>query len=205
MKNTDFEIIEKILKGDKHSFVVLVERYKDKSMTLAMRILHNREDAEEALQDAFIRVFKSLDNFERKSSFSTWFYRILINVCNSALQKRKNFYNIHVVDENYDSYLNTPLDTAVTDMAYESLEMKKIIQKEIDKLDPIYSTVLTLFYVQELSHDEIMKVTGLPLGTVKTRLNRARLLLKESVVKYYQESKYSRFRSKISSIILENV
>ncbi|MGH2569447.1 MAG: sigma-70 family RNA polymerase sigma factor, partial [Bacteroidota bacterium] len=79
MADQDFEIIQRVLTGEKRSYAVLVDRHKDRAMTLAMRMLKNREDAEEALQDAFIRAFNALPRFERKSSFSTWFYRIVFN------------------------------------------------------------------------------------------------------------------------------
>ena len=84
----EHEIIKKILSGDIRTFSLLVERHQSKAMTLALRMLKNREDAEEALQDAFLRVYRALGTFEGKANFSTWFYRIVYNVCASALEKR---------------------------------------------------------------------------------------------------------------------
>jgi RNA polymerase sigma factor (sigma-70 family) len=88
MPDTDFETIQRILAGETQAYAKLVDRHKDRAMTLAMRLLKNRQDAEEALQDAFVRAFKALDRFEMKASFATWFYRIVFNVCSSALGKR---------------------------------------------------------------------------------------------------------------------
>jgi len=81
VENKDIIVVQRILAGEKKAFAELVDRHKDKGMTLAIRMLRNREESEEALQDAFVRAFKALPRFEWKSSFSTWFYRIVYNVC----------------------------------------------------------------------------------------------------------------------------
>src|SRR3990167_5004707 len=88
MQDQDSSIIRRVLEGDKRAYAELVDRHKDRAMTLAMRMLSNRQDSEEALQDAFIRAFNALPRFEWRSSFSTWFYRIVYNVCATALSKR---------------------------------------------------------------------------------------------------------------------
>src|ERR1039458_7241970 len=85
---SDHEIISRVLGGNTRSYADLVERHKNKAMTLAMRMLRNREEAEEAVQDAFVRAFNALGQFEKRSTFSTWLYRILFNVCSTILSKR---------------------------------------------------------------------------------------------------------------------
>jgi len=186
MQKSDHEIVTEVLGGRNGSFSIIIDRYKDKGMTLAFRILNNREDAEEALQDAFLRCYKALAQFEWKSSFSTWFYRILYNVCLSKRRGKKEEFlkDFEEISEmeiiNHNNYPDA-------DSTLESEDMKKVMQSEMEKLDPVYSSILTLFYVQELSYNEIIDVTGLPIGTIKNRLFRARALLKNSVLKHYQE------------------
>jgi RNA polymerase sigma-70 factor, ECF subfamily len=177
------EIIQKILAGDEKAFSLLVERYKDKSMILAVRMLKNNEDAEDVLQDAFVNAFKGLKYFEWKSSFSTWFYRIVYNLCLNALKKKKKNVTIDQYIVNTKNVEDFPeIDYADIDN-YENKEIQVLIKEEISKLDLIYSSVLTLFYIQEFSCDEIVKITGMPLGTVKTRLSRGRNILSENVMK----------------------
>lgn len=148
-------------------------------MTLAMRMLKNREDAEEALQDAFVRAFNALPRFEWKSSFSTWFYRIVYNVCVTALSKRGEEHHTSLDDEKDE--FNPPSEDMLPDMEYESAEFRRIVMDEVEKLPEVYGSTLTLFLVQEMSYEEIMEVTGLPLGTVKVRLFRARMMLRNAV------------------------
>src|SRR4030067_1663958 len=96
MSDTDREIVQHVLEGNVRAFGLLVDRHKAKAMTLAMRILKNREDAEEALQDAFVRVHRALSSFEWKSSFSTWLYRIVYNTCATAAGKRNGTNHISI-------------------------------------------------------------------------------------------------------------
>jgi RNA polymerase sigma-70 factor (ECF subfamily) len=183
MAETDNEIIQNIRKGAKHDFALLVDRYKDKAMTLAMRMLRNPEDAEEATQDGFIRAYNALDRFEGSAKFSTWLYRIVYNVCLTKLGKRKEEFR----EIDYDDETAYPSSGSIwpADSNYESREMVTIIKKVIEELPEKYSIILSLFYFQELSHEEICGVTQLPLGTVKTHLFRARVLLQQRLVKDY--------------------
>lgn len=186
MLKSDHEIVTEIISGKSNLFSAIIDRYKDKGMTLAYRILNNREDAEEALQDAFLRCYKGLSQFEWKSSFSTWFYRILYNVCLSKQKRKKEKFlqDFDEIDETEIEENNNYFDSG---MMVDSEDIKNIVQSEMNKLDPAYSAILTLFYVQELSYGEIIEVTGLPLGTIKNRLFRARTLLRKSVMKNYQD------------------
>lgn len=151
---------------------------------LAVRILKNREDAEEALQDAFVRVYRSLSSFEGKSSFSTWFYRIVYNRCMSALEKRKEYY-ISSLDAEYDDAppIDVESDDPSPEIRLESDEFRTIVQEEIEKLPSMYGGIFTLFVIQEMSYEEIVRITGLPVGTIKARLFRARALLRNVLLK----------------------
>jgi RNA polymerase sigma-70 factor (ECF subfamily) len=182
MPNSDFEIIQRILAGETRAYAELVDRHKDRAMTLAMRMLKNREDAEEALQDAFVRAFKALDRFEMKASFATWFYRIVFNVCSSALGKRQGTHDISIDEDNLDAALSSP-PAGNPEIEYDSSEFQRSVHEEIERMAPAYGAILTLFFIQELGYEEIVEVTGLPLGTVKNRLFRARMMLRQAVLK----------------------
>jgi len=184
MSDTDREIIQRVLDGDVRSFGILVDKHKAKAMTLAIRILKNREDAEEALQDAFVRVYRALSSFEWKSNFSTWLYRIVYNTCATAAGKRNGKYHLSldVMDED-GSRIEIESDELLPDMRMESDEFSKIVCEEVEKLPSAYGSTFTLFTIQEMSYEEIVQVTGLPLGTIKARLFRARAMLREAIVK----------------------
>jgi RNA polymerase sigma-70 factor (ECF subfamily) len=181
VENKDIIVVQRILAGEKKAFAELVDRHKDKGMTLAMRMLRNREESEEALQDAFVRAFKALPRFEWKSSFSTWFYRIVYNVCATRLSQRGE--DLHVALDHVEEETGTDL-TAEEPRPDEQLlsdEFQSIVRSEIEALPALYSSICTLFFVQEMSYDQIVDVTGLPLATVKVRLFRGRTMLRLAV------------------------
>ncbi|TAK65409.1 MAG: sigma-70 family RNA polymerase sigma factor [Bacteroidetes bacterium] len=184
MSSSEHEIIEQILSGNRLLYSQLVEEYKNRSMTLAMRILKNREEAEEAVQDAFVRAYNALSKFERRSKFSTWLYRIIYNVCLSKLNKRQG-EQLFVREQEYDDAFDELSLSSVPSLDYETKELITIIQSSIDELPPKYGTILSLFYFQELSYEEISEVTRLPLGTVKTHLFRARARLIQRLTQEY--------------------
>jgi RNA polymerase sigma-70 factor (ECF subfamily) len=184
MSETDKEIVHRVLEGDVRAFGHLVDKHKAKAMTLALRILHNREDAEEALQDAFVRVYRALPSFEWKSNFSTWLYRIIYNTCASAIHKKSGMHRLSLdaEDEN-GTHLEIESDVLLPDIQLESNEFIGIVQEEMEKLPTAYGSTFFLFIIQEMSYEEIVEVTGLPLGTVKARIFRARALLRNAIAK----------------------
>jgi len=189
MNETDKEIIQQVMEGNARAFGRLVDRHKAKAMALALRILRNQEDAEEALQDAFIRVYKALSSFGWKSSFSTWLYRIVYNTCITALGRRSNIERREIdADEVTGLPVALESDEPQPDVRMESDEFEKIVLSEIDKLPPSYGSTFTLFAVQEMSYEEIVETMGLPLGTVKARIFRARMMLRDSIVKRLGEN-----------------
>jgi RNA polymerase sigma-70 factor (ECF subfamily) len=190
MKTTENEIIQRVIDGDQRAYAELVDRHKDKAMILAVRMLKNRSEAEEALQDAFVRAYRALPSFERKSSFSTWFYRILFNVCSSALNKRGSNNLLSIDMENDEEMkIEIPSEDDEPDIELESNEFSEIVRREISIMEESYSSILTMFFLQEMSYEEIISVTGLPLGTVKNRLFRARIQLRSAVLRHFSEMK----------------
>ena len=189
MAHQDDELIQRVLNGEKSAYAGLVERHKDRAMALAMRMMKNRQDAEEALQDAFVRAFNALPRFEKKSSFSTWFYRIVFNVCSTNLSRRGDEI-MKSVDEQADENertLELPWDGELPDAELEGKELREVLGQEIEAMPAAYGAMLALFLIQDLGYDEIVEVTGLPLGTVKVRLFRARALLRTAVARRLDE------------------
>ena len=182
MPAVDEEIVRRVLAGDKRAFGELVDRHKDKAMTLALRMLKHREEAEEALQDAFVRAYHALPRFEWKASFSTWLYRIVYNVCASSLGKRSQTVHVSLNDED-EQTLDVSSEDPAPDSAYEFREIRAAVTEEIEGLPEIYAGILTLFFVNDQSYEQIVEVTRLPLATVKVRLFRGRVLLKDAVAK----------------------
>lgn len=191
MPETDRDLIERVTRGDLKSFGVLVDRHKGRAMTLAVRMLKNSQEAEEAVQDAFVRAYHSLSAFEGRSSFSTWLYRIVYNVCSTALRKRTSA-EPSSIDARAEEGLPEPeAQDAGPDELVESKELGAVIAQAVEALPPIYAAVVSLFFLQERSYEEIVEITGLSLATVKIRLFRARAMLRADILTRLGES--SRF------------
>jgi len=181
---SDHEIIHRVLSGHTRSFSELVERHQDRAMTLAMRLLRNREEAEEAVQDAFVRAYRALERFEKRSSFSTWLYRIVFNVCSTALSKRGEQLQQVSVEKNDGVPVDEIPDLGeIPDSIVEGEEFKRDVVDAMNELPPLYGGIATMFYLDDLSYEEIAKITGSPLGTVKARLFRARAMLRDGIVR----------------------
>ena len=192
MTQSDQELIVEIQSGKIASFRVLVERHKDRAFTLAVRLLKQRTDAEEALQDAFLRAFQGLEDFRGDAKFSTWFYRILYNVCLTRLGRAKpeaQQYSFQE-EEGEEFSLQIASGDSLPDEVLEQNEFMTLISREIERMPEQYRVILTLYYIEELSYEEMSDVLQLPLGTIKTHLFRGRALLRSTVIeKYYPEVK----------------
>jgi RNA polymerase sigma-70 factor (ECF subfamily) len=190
---SDHEIISRVLSGNTRSFADLVERHKDKAMTLAMRMLRNREEAEEAVQDAFVRAFNALGQFEKRSTFSTWLYRILFNVCSTILSKRGEPVQSISSDKNKEEWEDEIPDfSEIPDSIVEGEEFRRQVIEALNELPPLYSGIATMFYLDDLSYEEIVTITGSPLGTVKARLFRARAMLRDGIVRRIGTEEFAR-------------
>ncbi len=181
MDTSEYLLLEDIRGGDARKYAVLVNRYKDRGLALAERIIRSREEAEEVLQDAFVRAFRNLKSFRGDSSFGTWFYRILYNLClthtRRATAGRKESLDDDSIADVVEGF--TAADALV---ALEANDIREILLTEVNRLPESYRIPLTLFYMQELSYEEIALVMHLPIGTIKTNLHRARLRLRKNVI-----------------------
>ena len=169
--NNDQIIINQIIKGDTSAFSVLVDNYKDLVFTLALRMVKNREEAEEVSQDTFIKVYKSLNKFKGDSKFSTWIYKVAYNTCLDRLKKIKREYNVVAIDEFTEHQVKT-LENALDQM--EEQEHKQKIQECLQLLPSEDSFLLTFYYFEDQSLEEISKVVGLTANNVKVKLYRIR-------------------------------
>ncbi|MTE27278.1 RNA polymerase sigma factor [Winogradskyella ouciana] len=181
--NDENILIDAINNGDTRAYAQLVDRYKDLVYTLALRMLKHKEEAEEVAQDTFIKVFKSLDKFKGDSKFSTWIYRVAYNTCLDNIKKNKKHLNNVAIDEFTFNKLDT-IDNALDNIINE--ERSVLIKNCIDKLPEDSSALLTLFYFEELSLEEISKIINIEANTVKVKLFRARKKLAVILEQYLQ-------------------
>jgi RNA polymerase sigma-70 factor (ECF subfamily) len=179
----DQKLIEAIQNGDTKAYTQLVNRYKDLVYTLAIRMIRNREEAEEVAQDTFIKVFKSLDKFKGDSKFSTWIYKVTYNTCLDRIKKNRKHLNDVAIDEFIFNKLDT-IDNALDNMINE--EKRVLIKRCINKLPEDSSALLTLFYFEDLSLVEISKIINSEANTVKVKLFRARKKLAVILEQYLQ-------------------
>lgn len=202
------EIIENIKKGDTSSFRIIADELKDKAFSLVMKILKNKEEAEDALQEAFMKLYRAIvgNQFEERAKLSTYFYSIVYNTAIDNYKKlrsqRFSIVSIDVDDSNFEEgddllkkYYETDIEKNIyeerheinTDKKLSTEEIRFIIQKYINNIPVQYSVILTMFYINDLSHEEISDILKLPLGTVKNRIFRAKAKLKEIILKKYSE------------------
>ena len=170
----DLAAIERILRGDATAFRDLVNRHKDYAFTVALRIVNNREEAEEAAQDAFVRAFNALSGFNRDAKFTTWLYRIVVNCALSIRQRRKP-----ATEDIENATILRGSDEAADGMKQK--EQRRHIERALKLLSPDDVTMITLFYLKELSLEEIAEAVGIEANTVKVKLHRARKRLAETM------------------------
>jgi len=171
MTTNDEHIINQIIEGDTSAFTVLVNRYKDLVFTLALRMLKNREEAEEVAQDTFLKAYRSLDKFKGDSKFSTWIYRVAYNTCLDRIKKNKKYHNEVAINE-FTEHEVRSLDNALDQL--EAKERQQNIQDCMALLSSQDSFLLTLYYFEELSVEDISKIIGITANNVKIRLFRCR-------------------------------
>ncbi len=179
---TDEELISRFQQGDNYAFDLLVKRYKDPLLNFVYRFVGDKEEAEDIVQETFLRLFKNKHYYREIAKFSTWIYTIAGNLAKTELRRRKRRKLLSIShfmssEKDYDipdedSNPEREANTVITD---------KIIQKAIDKLSPKFKQVIILRDIQGFSYEEISEIVGIPLGTVKSRVNRARLKLQEDL------------------------
>jgi RNA polymerase sigma factor (sigma-70 family) len=174
----DNHYIDRVLNGDVAAYAMLVAKHKNLVFSIALKILNNREDAEEVAQDCFLKVFQALNKFEKKSKFSTWLYRIVYNASISKTRKKK----LELVPmDNYIIYNYTEDDIATGIDEIDPDEQKAMIEKAMERLTDDDNLLITLFYKGENSIEDISNITGLSMSNVKVRLHRIRKKLHDEL------------------------
>jgi len=175
---TDEQLIERFQQGDVSAFEVIVKRYKDQLLNFVYRFLGNEVEAEDIVQETFLRVYRNRNAYRKVAKFSTWIYTIAGNLAKTELRKRKRRKIFSISDLGYEDK-----DYEISDVKYSPDErvddslIGEIIQREINALSPKFREVIILRDIQELSYEEISKIIKVPIGTVKSRVNRGRLKL----------------------------
>lgn len=180
MKNlSDIEIIESIKRGNQSDYSIIINRYKNKAFSMLKRMLRNEMDAEEVLQDCFLKAYHGLNSFKMESKFSTWFYRIVYNSALTKLsgKKRKIENEMTSIDEHLDLAYEENSDQISKE------ETGTLIHSLIEKLPAKYSSVITMFYLEEMNCEEISEVMNLSVPNVKVILYRSRNALKDVILK----------------------
>jgi RNA polymerase sigma-70 factor (ECF subfamily) len=177
---SDEQLIKKASGGDSQAFDELVLRYNKRVINTAFGMLSDYHDACDAAQEVFLRVYKNLSSFKGGSAFSTWLYRITVNVCNDLLRKRKKHASVSLTDE--DSSVCDIPDTAQTPHERaEKTELRDIVRAEVARLSDEYRTVITLYEFEGASYEQIADILNCPIGTVKSRINRAKKQLRKNL------------------------
>jgi RNA polymerase sigma-70 factor (ECF subfamily) len=185
----DLDLVHASQDGDVSAFEELVERYDRKLLRIAQHVTHNREDSEDAVQEAFLKAFQHLGDFREDSQFSTWLFRITVNQALMKLRKRRTTKEVSL-DEDFQAD-GDMLPREVTDWApnleelYRASELRDILIKTLKALRPILRTVFVLRDIEELSIDQTAEVLELSPTAVKARSWRARLQLRERLSKYF--------------------
>lgn len=172
---SDEQVVNEVLNTDIEMYEILVKRYDKKLLRYADSIIGNQDDAKDAVQQAFIRAYKNLNSFNSRLKFSSWIYRITHNESVNIMKKSNK-----LVKKNKDLILKyTGSDETPHDQALHQKDLVNLTRQNLDRIPLKYKEVLTLHYLEEKSYEEISDILRIPLGTVSTRMRRAKLTLKK--------------------------
>jgi len=176
------ELIMRAKQGDEASFEALILSCKGKAYNIAYRYMRNEEDALDVMQESFIKIYRHLEKFNEQSQFDTWVYRIVVNACNDMLRKNKNKTINDTIYKNKDSedvFIEIADKGPRPDEILENKEKSKYILSCLEKTGHDHKEILILRDIQGFSYEQIAQILNCSMGTVKSRLSRARLKLKE--------------------------
>lgn len=179
-RSSDKELMERFLRGEVEGFNLLVKNYKVRLFSLLYRLVGNREEAEDILQETFLRVYRQKESYDFNYSFSTWIYTIALNLCRNLYKRKKKVRFLGM-----DSLVNHPDPNSENHGNRNRLS--SILEGAISSLPFKYRTVFLLRDVDQLSYEEVASTLSLPLGTVKSRVNRARRILQKKLKPMMEE------------------
>jgi RNA polymerase sigma-70 factor (ECF subfamily) len=189
MSELERSLLRRLRDRDEGAFRELLDAHRDRVFNITFRMLGNRAEAEDVAQEVFITVFKTIETFREESKFSTWLYRVTVNHCKNRIKylARRHDQSRDELDESHREGVNGSISGPVPhapDRALEGAQLEKLMLDAIGKLDDDQRVVVVLRDVEDLSIDEICEITGLPDGTVKSRLHRARLELRKKLQRH---------------------
>ncbi len=191
MSELERSLLRRLRDRDERAFRELIEAHRDRVFNITFRMLGNKHEAEDVAQEVFITVFKTIETFREESKFSTWLYRVTVNHCKNRIKylARRHDQNRDELDDTHTEGVNgAPVapPPSTPDRALEGVQMEKLLQEAIAKLDEEHREVVVLRDVEDLSIEEICEITGLPSGTVKSRLHRARNELRKKLQRHVE-------------------
>ena len=179
----DRQLIERCRTGDREAFDELVRRYEKQAYNLAYRLSGNYDDASDVVVEAFVRVFQGLHTFRGEANFGTWLHRVVVNTFLDMRKRSKGRHHVSLEEQlelDGDTVSRQIEDTSPgPEELVEQEEREEVLQKAIAQLPPERRILIVLYHFENLSYEEIAQMLNLPVGTVKSRLNRARLALRE--------------------------
>lgn len=189
--NADRHLVEKILGGNKHAFGILIKNTEGLVSQMVFKMINSPADRKDIAQDVYLKVFKNLSGFRFQSKLSTWIGQITYNRCLQYMEKKKFVLLDNFSDDEQDQIdkfrqKESTIKMNETEKIMHSKELSGILNIELDKLPPIYKTMISLYHQEELSYTEIAEIMSLPEGTVKSYLFRARQKLKEHILSAYK-------------------
>jgi RNA polymerase sigma-70 factor (ECF subfamily) len=183
-------LVERARAGDARAFTELVEKYERKIYRLAKHITQNDEDAEDVLQETFLKAYSHLGSFEGQSKFYTWIVRIAVNEALMKLRKRKSDRTVSLDEPQEAGEETVTREIAVWDddpeQRYSQEELREILDNAVNSLKPSFRTVFALRDIEELSTEETAEALGISVPAVKSRLLRARLQLREKLTRFFR-------------------
>jgi RNA polymerase sigma-70 factor (ECF subfamily) len=195
LPSDEVQLVERAKQGDLDAFTTLVNRYDRKILRLTQHITGNREDAEDALQEAFLKAFSHLKQFQGDARFYTWLVRIAVNESLMKLRKRKTANTVSLDEPVETEDDSLPREVAAWDPnpeeRYQRQELRDILDRTVASLPPIFRTVFVLRDLDHLSTEETAEALNLSVPAVKSRLLRARLQLREKLSKYFRRGDHS--------------
>jgi len=181
----DEMLIRRAQGGDRSAFDVLVSRHEVRAYQYAFRLTRNMEEASDVVADAFIRVLNAIGTFKGQSSFSTWLYRILTNCFLDCRKKAKPTSPLEVASQTGDGEIERQIEDPSPTPHDESerIEREERVERAVNRLPEYQRAMIVMYHVDMLTYEEIAASLDLPIGTVKSRLNRARLSLRDYLIK----------------------
>ena len=183
------QLIQKAKTGDESSFESLILGCQNKAYNIALRYLRNEDDALDALQESFIKIFRHLNSFKEDSRFDTWVYRIVVNTCNDMLRKNSNQKitdSIFKTEDEKETVIEIPDSTGSPEEVYDKKEKSEHLKHCLEKLNHDQKEIIILRDIHGFSYDEISEILECSVGTVKSRINRSRLRLREILMEQNQ-------------------